>query len=126
MISKYEKSAILDFTQKALIRALWTFAQTMAGGITVGMTVSEVNWGYLFSISFVAAIASLLKSIVVGIPEKSMTTCDMGAFYIDNDTGKCVFDLSQVNLDDVKDKKIVQLMVVPTKLQPGENVNPSV
>ena len=55
--------------KKALIRALWTIAQTALGFITIGMTFSEINWMHIISVSLVAGIYSLLKSVVIGIPE---------------------------------------------------------
>lgn len=50
-------------------RALWTFAETAVGMITVGQAFTEVNWIHIISVSSVAAIASILKSIVVSMPE---------------------------------------------------------
>lgn len=50
------------------IRALKTVAQTMVASLTVGMAISEVDWGNLISISLLAGILSLLTS-VAGLPE---------------------------------------------------------
>ena len=50
------------------IRALKTFAQAMLGYLTVGMTVSEVNWIDAVSIGVVAGVYSLLTSLA-GLPE---------------------------------------------------------
>lgn len=50
------------------IRALKTFAQAMLGYLTVGMTVSEVNWVDALSIGVVAGVYSLLTSLA-GLPE---------------------------------------------------------
>ena len=50
------------------IRAVKTFAQTMVGSIAVGAAISEVQWGYVVSVSAVAALLSLLTS-VAGLPE---------------------------------------------------------
>ena len=58
-----------DFAVKALIRAVYTFAQTALSMITVGHAFFEVNWLNILSVAGVAAIYSLLKSIVVGLPE---------------------------------------------------------
>ena len=57
--------------EKALIRALWTVAQTALGFITIGMTVSEVEWMHILSVSVVAGVYSLIKSVVIGLPEVS-------------------------------------------------------
>jgi len=50
------------------IRAIKTVAQTAVGMITVGAAVSEINWGYVASVSAVAGVCSLLTSLA-GIPE---------------------------------------------------------
>ena len=50
-------------------RALHTMAQTALGFITVGAAISDVNWGMMASVSFVAGVVSILKSIAVGVPE---------------------------------------------------------
>lgn len=60
---------INDFAKNALKRAVWTFAETAVGMITIGQAFTEVNWLHIFSVAGVAAIVSLLKSIVVGMPE---------------------------------------------------------
>ena len=53
-----------DFAVKALIRAVYTFAQTALSMITVGQAFFEVNWLNILSVAGVAAIYSLL-----GLPE---------------------------------------------------------
>lgn len=58
-----------DFFFATIIRAIWTMAQAMLSMITVGMTISEINWTHAVSISLVAGVYSILKSIVVGLPE---------------------------------------------------------
>ena len=60
---------ITKFAVSAGKRALWTFAETALGMITVGQAFTEVNWLHIISVAGVAAVASLLKSIVVGMPE---------------------------------------------------------
>ena len=54
--------------KSAGIRALKTMAQTAVAMLTVGQTLTEVDWLNVLSISFVAGIISLLTSIV-GLPE---------------------------------------------------------
>ena len=51
------------WVKAAGIRAIRTFAQTMAAGITVGASIGELDWGYLASCAAVAGIYSLLTSI---------------------------------------------------------------
>lgn len=58
-----------DFWKAAFVRVLHTMAQTALGMITVGMTINEVNWLNVLSVSAVAGVISLLKSIVVSVPE---------------------------------------------------------
>ena len=52
----------------AIIRAIKTFAQTLAGGITVGAALNEISWFYIGSVASVAAIYSICTS-VAGLPE---------------------------------------------------------
>lgn len=60
-----------EFWISAGKRALYTFAETMIGMITVGQAFTEVNWTHILSVSAVAAIVSFAKSIVIGMPEVS-------------------------------------------------------
>ena len=57
------------FIEAALMRAIYTFAEVMLGFLAVGMSVSEVEWGHALSVSIVATVISILKSIVIGMPE---------------------------------------------------------
>ena len=52
----------------AVVRAVKTVAQTAGGMITVGAAISEVDWGYIASVSIVAGVISIITS-VAGIPE---------------------------------------------------------
>ena len=60
---------ITKFAINAGKRALWTFAETALGMITIGQAFTEINWLHIISVAGVAAIASLLKSIVISMPE---------------------------------------------------------
>ena len=60
---------ITNFALSAGKRALWTFAETAVGMITVGQAFTEVNWLHIISVAGVAAIVSLLKSIIISMPE---------------------------------------------------------
>lgn len=64
-MSKYN---FKDWAKAAGIRAVKTFAQTALSMLTVGQAVIDVNWINVISVSGVAAIISLLTS-VVGLPE---------------------------------------------------------
>lgn len=59
----------LDWFKAALIRMVRTAAQVALGMITVGMTVREVDWLNILSVSIVAAVYSLLTSIITDLPE---------------------------------------------------------
>ena len=58
-----------DFLIKALIRAIRTFAQTLAAAITVGALWTEVQWIPAVSAAGVAFVYSILTSIATGLPE---------------------------------------------------------
>lgn len=53
----------------ALIRAVRTFAQTLASMIAVGAAFSEVDWLRALSVSGVAFVLSILTSLATGLPE---------------------------------------------------------
>lgn len=61
-----------DNLQKALVRAIRTFAQTAASMFTVGMAVKDVDWINVLSVAAVAALYSLLMSIAGGLPESAV------------------------------------------------------
>lgn len=63
------KNKITDFVKAAIIRAIWTMAEVALSMITVGATVHEVEWVHIASVVAVAGVCSLLKSVVVGLPE---------------------------------------------------------
>lgn len=58
-----------DFIRKALIRAIWTIAETSLALIGTSTMLEEVSWKMVISSSILAGIISLLKSIVTGLPE---------------------------------------------------------
>ncbi len=62
------KEKIKKWIKCAGIRALKTFCQTAISMITVGSTLTEVDWKTIASVSIVAAILSLLTSLA-GLPE---------------------------------------------------------
>lgn len=63
-----DKQKILEWLKRAGIRAIKTVAQTAVSLITVGATMTEVDWVTVGSVSLVAGILSLLTSIA-GLPE---------------------------------------------------------
>lgn len=65
MISKDFKNWCIN----ALIRGIWTIAETMLGILTTCQILGDVNWKFLCSASILSGIVSILKSIVTGLPE---------------------------------------------------------
>lgn len=91
-------------------RALHTVAQTALGMITMGATLYEINWLQILSVSVVAGIISLLKSIVAGTPE---ATTDGTVTISDNiDNTAYEFDIKNVDIAKLKDGNIIRLGVI--------------
>lgn len=64
---------IVDMFEKATMRAIWTACETMLGFITIGIPIYKIDWASAFAITATAVVASLLKSVVVGMPESAKT-----------------------------------------------------
>lgn len=62
------KDNTITWAKAAAIRAAKTFCQTALSLLTVGQAFSEISWLNVLSVSGVAAIISILTSIV-GLPE---------------------------------------------------------
>lgn len=62
------KENVKKWVVAAAIRAGKTFAQTALSMLTIGQAVIDVNWVNVLSVSAVAAVISILTS-VVGLPE---------------------------------------------------------
>lgn len=60
---------LIKWWKAAGIRAAKTAAQTALSMLTVGQAVTDINWVNVASISFVAAVYSLLTSATKGLPE---------------------------------------------------------
>lgn len=60
---------VVDMLEKATMRAVWTACETMLGFITVGVPIFQIDWKMAASVTATAVIASILKSVVVGMPE---------------------------------------------------------
>lgn len=50
-------------------RALWTFCETFIATIGTAALIEEVAWNHVLSASVLAAIISVAKSIMTGLPE---------------------------------------------------------
>ena len=57
------------FWKSAGIRALRTMCQTAISMIPVGMSIVEVGWVEIISVSLTAGLLSILTSIATGLPE---------------------------------------------------------
>ena len=57
-----------EWAMAALIRAIRTFAEVFASGITVGMLWSEINWLHVLSASAVGFVYSIALALT-GLPE---------------------------------------------------------
>ena len=103
----------------SLVRAIWTFAETALGFLTVGAAFYEVDWIQIGSVALTAAIISFLKSIVLGVPEAKRD----GKLLID-DSGDNTKWLLQVDtpVEDVSKQKSIRLAVDPeAKLNGNQN-----
>ncbi len=58
----------IQWLKAAGVRAIKTFAQSFASLLTVGAAISELDWGYILSVSVVSAVYSIATSFA-GIPE---------------------------------------------------------
>ncbi len=96
-----------------LARAIHTFAQALLAFITIGMTLTELDWKHALSVAAMAAIYSILKSIVIGTPE----TKTAGTLVItEYPEGKAnwSFEVDQP-LEDIEKSNIIRLKVNNTK-----------
>lgn len=56
------------WAKAAGIRAIRTFAQAFISMVTIGQAFVDINWGYVLSVSGVAAVISIVTSLA-GLPE---------------------------------------------------------
>jgi hypothetical protein len=98
-----------DFFIAAIVRAVRTFAQAALGMVTVGAAMTEIDWVAVISVSGVAAIISILTSIVTGLPEAHTD----GKLLIDcSDPEKDIWRLQfDSDLDEIKNNKVVSFLV---------------
>ena len=100
----------VEWCKAALIRALRTAAQVALTMLTIGMTISEVDWKLLASSSFVAAVYSILTSVITDLPEAKIPVPE-GTIWIEGEPG----DVSSLDIDlddkNLADKETVTLYV---------------
>ena len=68
VISLRNKNYFRDWIKAAGIRAIKTIAQCALSMVSVGMTLSDIDFKSVVSVSLVAGVCSLLTSIA-GLPE---------------------------------------------------------
>lgn len=64
-----EKLKTKEFWEAAAARAIWTLCETFISIASVVSLIEEINWPVLISSSILAALLSLAKSIIKGLPE---------------------------------------------------------
>lgn len=58
-----------SFIRATLIRTVYTVAETALGIITTATLFNEIDWKLIVSASTVSGIVTILKCIIVGLPE---------------------------------------------------------
>lgn len=102
-----------DNVKKILIRALHTAAQVAASMFTIGLTIKEVDWMNILSVSVVAAVYSIVKSIAVGIPEGGVVEGTMTIDNSDPEDPKFDMDLGKdMDIEDIIKKKTFKMNIV--------------
>ena len=98
-----------EFIKATIIRAIWTMAQVALSMITVGMRITDIDWAGVASIVAVSGLYSVLKSIVVGVPEAYRDgTLQIDSKTYDRDVYRMIFDSE---LDELKGKNTVTFTV---------------
>lgn len=100
----------VEWVKAALIRAVRTAAQVALTMLTVGMAVNEVEWMKLLSVSAVAAVYSILTSIVTDLPEVGSD----GTIVLDSDGEITTLDIP-LNTEELAKKGSVRLSVTNDK-----------
>ena len=100
----------LEWLKAAAIRMLRTAAQVALGMITVGMTISEIDWLNVLSVSAVAAIYSLLTSVITDLPEVGSD----GVVHVLPNGEVAGIDVNTLP-EDAKKKGLVKLLVEEEK-----------
>lgn len=66
---KYGYLKTKGFWEAAALRAIWTFAESFLAIEASSRLIEDINWHVTVSAALAAAFFSVLKSIVVGVPE---------------------------------------------------------
>lgn len=115
-MSKETRQINKNWIEVALTRAVKTVAQTALSLMTVGMTVSEVDWRSIVSISAVAGLMSILTTIVTGIHDVEVDDYE-GELLVDTDNGDV--DIYRLDItddfDNLAKKEVIRLRVKPNQ-----------
>ena len=87
-----------DFWKAALIRAAHTWCQAFIAAIPSSAAVlSDVNWKLVVSAATLAAVISLAKSVIIGLPEVKLSDT---LYDLDNDPFDEEDDFEEFDVDD--------------------------
>ena len=87
-----------DFWKAALIRAAHTWFQAFIAAIPATASVlSDVNWKVAASAATLAAVISLAKSVIIGLPEVKLSDT---LYDLDNDPFDEEDDFEEFDVDD--------------------------
>lgn len=64
-----EKLKTKEFWEAATARAIWTLCETFIGIAGAASLIEEINWHVVISSACLAALLSVAKSVVKGLPE---------------------------------------------------------
>lgn len=78
-----------DFFRAAAIRMIRTGAQVILSMIAVGMTLTDVDWLNVLSVTVMAMIVSFLTSVVTDLPETKIDgTATIDNIFMETDDSK--------------------------------------
>ena len=87
-----------EFWKAALIRAAHTWFQALIAAIPSSAAVlSDVNWKLVVSAATLAAVISLAKSVIIGLPEVKLSET---LYDLDNDPFDEEDDFEEFDVDD--------------------------
>lgn len=87
-----------EFWKAALIRAAHTWFQAFIAAIPSSAAVlSDVNWKLVVSAATLAAVISLAKSVIIGLPEVKLSDT---LYDLDNDPFDEEDDFEEFDVDD--------------------------
>lgn len=91
-----------DFFKAAMIRAARTGAQVLLSMITVGMSITDLDWISALSVTAMSMLVSLLTAVATGLPESKID-------------GVATFDeiYTEPGTEPIKDGAILRLKVTP-------------